>query len=535
MKIGRRCFLGFLIGGAAGTALTPLPWKLMDDVSIWTQNWLWTPVPTKGASKYVLSTCTLCSAGCGIEVRTVGQRLVKIEGAKDHPVNQGGICPLGSAGLQLLYGGGRIQAPMRRVEAKGALPKKWSKDTWPNAMSALSQKLTQLRTSGSAQKVAVLADDEGGSTVKLLERFMAAYGSSQMHYTSSAQSAFEKMRAITSSSTGPVAFDFDHSDMVLSLGAGLFDGWGSPVYMAQTNSRWREMGTKVVQVEPRMSNTAAKATQWLPIIPGQEATLALAIAYELISQSLVPSSAQSALGYAEFKKFVLKSYDPIKVTDAIGISAKAITELAVDLAMAKRPVVVCGRGQEQIAVPTAEIMAVGALNAMLGNINQPGGMWFMQSAEYMNWPTIQMDSVASAAQTSATTDSFLDLIPKIASAPKGEVIEVLFLYGANPLFTLPNTKDVEAALEKIPYIISFSPYLDETTALYADLVLPSHAELERFEDIPVQGHFPNQVVGLAKPVIEIFFDSQPVGDTLIQLAQKMGGSKIGRASCRERV
>lgn len=523
MKIGRRCFLGFAMGGIAGTALSPIPWKLTDDISIWTQNWPWTPVPPKGARNYVSSTCTLCSAACGIQVRTVGQRLVKIEGLKGHPVNDGGICPLGSAGLQLLYGGGRIQAPMRRTEEKGSLPKKWSKGSWSGSVSELAAKLTQLRNAGNANKVGILSDDEAGSTVKMLERFLAAYGSSQMYYTASAQSSFELMRKIMTGTQGPVAFDFENSDVVLSLGAGLFDGWGSPVYIAQANSRWQDINAKIIQVEPRISNTAAKATKWIPIVPGKEAVFALAVAHELITQGSVSPNAKNSSGYDAFKSFVLQNYKPASVSEAIGVSEKVISKIAIDLVTAKHPVVVCGRGQEEVSAPMAEVMAVGALNMMLGNVNQPGGMWFMKPLKYMTWPDIEKDVIASKASISSA-QNFLQLIPQIINAPKGEVLEVLFLYGANPVYTVPNTKEVKAALEKIPFIVSFSPYLDETTAQYADLVLPSHAELERFEDIPVQGHFPKHIVGLAKPVIEIFFDSQPVGDTILQITKKIGGS-----------
>ena len=60
MKIDRRSFLAFVIGGAAGTTLSPLPWKLTDDISIWSQNWPWTPVPPKGERTFINSTCTLC-------------------------------------------------------------------------------------------------------------------------------------------------------------------------------------------------------------------------------------------------------------------------------------------------------------------------------------------------------------------------------------------------------------------------------------------------------------------------------------------
>ncbi|MDX1708872.1 MAG: molybdopterin oxidoreductase, partial [Desulfobacterales bacterium] len=115
MKIDRRSFLAFVLGGAAGTALSPLPWKVTDDIAIWTQNWPWTPIPERGEITHVDSTCSLCPGGCGITVRKVGERVIKIEGRQGHPVNDGGICALGSAGAQLLYGQTRVKTPLKKV------------------------------------------------------------------------------------------------------------------------------------------------------------------------------------------------------------------------------------------------------------------------------------------------------------------------------------------------------------------------------------------------------------------------------------
>lgn len=126
MKIDRRSFLSLGIGGAAGAALSPLPWKLMDDVSIWSQNWPWTPVPEEGEVSYVNSTCSLCPGGCGITVRKVKDRAVKIEGLAGHPVNNGKLCILGLAGLQLLYSPTRVETPLKRVgERRGGNGKKF--------------------------------------------------------------------------------------------------------------------------------------------------------------------------------------------------------------------------------------------------------------------------------------------------------------------------------------------------------------------------------------------------------------------------
>ena len=120
MKIDRRSFLSLGMGVAAGTALSPLPWKLIDDISIWTQMWPWTPVPEIGEVNYVNSTCTLCPGGCGITVRKIGDRAVKVEGKEGHPINSGGVCLLGLSGLQLLYGyDRRIKTPLKRIGNRG--------------------------------------------------------------------------------------------------------------------------------------------------------------------------------------------------------------------------------------------------------------------------------------------------------------------------------------------------------------------------------------------------------------------------------
>jgi anaerobic selenocysteine-containing dehydrogenase len=155
MKIDRRCFLSFVIGGAAGTTLSPLPWKLMDDSSIWTQMWPWTPVPEDGEISYVDSACSLCSGGCGITVRKIEERAVKIEGMKDHPVNDGGICPLGLSGLQLLYGPRRVKHPLKRVGDRGS--GKWAKISWDSAIAEIVKILGKLRSNNQSHTVGLIS------------------------------------------------------------------------------------------------------------------------------------------------------------------------------------------------------------------------------------------------------------------------------------------------------------------------------------------------------------------------------------------
>jgi len=155
MKLDRRTFIelavGFSAGAGAGFMLTPVNWKLMDDMTIWSQE-LWPRyqlgglegrLPERGEVTHADSVCTLCPGGCGITVRKVENRATKIEGREGYPINDGGICPLGAAGLQLLYGPWRAQSPLKRVGKRGS--GEFQKITWDEAINTVVQKLGNLR------------------------------------------------------------------------------------------------------------------------------------------------------------------------------------------------------------------------------------------------------------------------------------------------------------------------------------------------------------------------------------------------------
>jgi anaerobic selenocysteine-containing dehydrogenase len=88
---------------------------------------------------------------------------------------------------------------------------------------------------------------------------------------------------------------------------------------------------------------------------------------------------------------------------------------------------------------------------------------------------------------------------------------------------MADTQTVVKAFEKIPLVVSFSSYMDETTA-QADLILPNHIYLERYEDVPFARGFPKPIVGVSQPVIEPLFDTRHTGDVIIQLAKEMGAT-----------
>jgi anaerobic selenocysteine-containing dehydrogenase len=530
MKIDRRSFLSFAIGGAAGTALSPLPWKLIDDSSIWSQMWPWTPVPPDGEATYAHSTCTLCPGGCGITVRLIDGRAVKIEGREGHPINQGGLCLLGLSGLQLLYGPTRVPAPLKRVGDRGA--GKWQRISWETAISEIAEVLGGLRGSGQAHTVAAICSRNRGTVAGLMERFLTAFGSPNFIRMPSMEDAQELGLYLTQGVLGSVGYDFENSDYVLSFGAGLIDGWGAPVRMFRAHSGWHERGATVVQIENRLSNTAAKADQWVSIRPGTEADLALGIAHLMVAEGRYDSSFVEGRT-ADFDTFkeALTGYAPDKVAATTGVPVETIAALAEAFAAADRPVAVYGRGKGNVPGSLKEVLAVMALNALAGNLNQPGGMWAVPEPETAEWPEIETDELAAEGLQKPRIDGaggqpypysryLLNRLPQNLSDGGTYDIKALFVDDANPLYSLSGTQAVRQAFAQIPTIVSFASHMDETAA-FADYVLPGHVYLERFEDVVVTAGLKRPTIGLVQPVMAPQYNTRHVGDTLIQLARAL--------------
>ena len=174
------------------------------------------------------------------------------------------------------------------------------------------------------------------------------------------------------------------------------------------------------------------------------------------------------------------------------------------------------------------------LNALVGNLNRAGGMVAVAEPDYINWPEAEMDEIASKGMQQTRDDALgatgntharylLNRLPEVINAASETPIRMLFVAGTNPVYGMADTQAVIKAFEKIPLVVSFSSYMDETTA-QADLILPNHIYLERYEDVPFARGFPKPIFGLTQPVVEPLYDTRHIGDVIIQLAQETGGT-----------
>jgi anaerobic selenocysteine-containing dehydrogenase len=546
IALNRRNFIKLIVGGAVGINLTPLPWKFTDDIAIWTQNWPWVPVPPVGEFSHINSVCTMCPGGCGIRVRKVDNRAVKIEGRTDYPVNPGGLCPLGEGGLQLLYNENiRVTGPMKRVGPRGS--GKYMPISWEEALKELGGRIGDLRKKKSPEALAAIDGHPARSSMSLLvRRLLQAVGSPNYFRIPSVEDTYSMLNRLMQGTDGPMAYDLENSDFVLSFGCGLIEGWGAPGRMINAWRLWRSGPVKerptIVQIEARASNTASKADQWLAPRPGTEAALAMGLAHVIVRENLYDKDfvEHQAFGFRDgdtpdgkkqlgFKSLVLEKYSPGIVASITGLSSTSIVSLAKSFARAKAPIALCGKGKGDLNGSLFEFMAVQSLNALVGNINQPGGVLLHEPLPLSPWPEVIMDDVASDGLKKPRLDhasgkkypfsrSLINNLPE-AIMDRGESpVDTLLIFSANPAHTLSDAGSFRNALRKIPYLVSFSPYKDETS-LMADLILPNHTHLERADDIVWPTGLQYPLYGLSQPVIEPLYDTRHSGDVIIQLAR----------------
>lgn len=496
----------------------------------------------QGEERLIRSACLQCPGGCGIVVRVVEGRAVKIEGNPDFPTNQGGLCPKGLNGLQVLYDPDRVRGPLERIGARGA--GRFRPIAWDQALARVAEHLASLRARGESHRLAVLGGRYKGHMRPLVRRFLEAYGSpNDLDHESIGGGGDRVAHLLSQGVRDHLAYDWERTRYVLSFGAGLVESFRPTAMMLRVFGHLRQgvpgQRAKIVQIDPRYGVTAAKADEWVQLRPGTDGALALGMAHVLLREGLCDRRflADHVLGLDRFAALVERAYSPEVVADITGVPAATIERLAREAAAQRPTIAVAGRGAAAHTGGVYAVLAVHALNALLGSVDASGGVLVQRHPPFAEWPAPELDAAARAGLGRPR----IDHDPAGALCGEGGVpvlaerlergqpyqLGAVFLYYTNPLFSAPSPARLAAALDRVPLVVSFSPFLDESSAR-ADLILPDHTYLERWQldEPPASVGFP--VFSVRRPVVEPVHDTRSTGEVLIALARGLGGA-VARA------
>ncbi|MEK7409368.1 MAG: molybdopterin-dependent oxidoreductase [Acidobacteriota bacterium] len=543
VRINRRDYLRLAAGGVLGTAASGLSLR---GVSQFNAALAAEEVQVPGGPEnWSPGTCWLCPAGCGLRVRTIGPRAVKIQGNPFHPVNRGGLCPKGLAGLQELYHPDRLRAPLRNVGSRKS--PKWREISWEEAVTTLGSRLRRLRASGQTHGLVWIDRHERNFTSRLVRRFLTAYGSPNYLTMPSGLDAIQTAVYLQQGVRDPVAYDLEGAGYLLSFGVDLLEGWGSPVSTMRAFGRWRDSAggrrTKFVQIEPRFSITAARADEWVALRPGTEAALALGIAYVLLTEGLYDADfvRDHTFGFDDwrdaagrphmgFRSLVLGEYRLNDVSELTGVPAETILRLAREFGQNRPAVAIGDRQTSTLPGHPYAAMAVHSLNALAGSINVPGGVLIAAG------PPLEDTDAAPSVRTApprvdATPEHpfpghHLHRLPQAILSRQPYPVEAVLLHNVNPVFALPNGDAFRRALLEVPFVASFTTFLDETSVL-ADVVLPAPTGLEQWQEAGSPPTFPHTVRSLSPPVLPARHRARHPADVVLEVARFLGPPVAG--------
>lgn len=461
---------------------------------------------TPGVAVWKPSICPLCAAGCGVNVRVMdadvdvvrnGQRGVvraavakKLEGLQDHPVNRGALCARGQAAIQLTYHPDRLRGPVKRTGARGS--GEYRDITWEEAIAELTSQLDALAQGGRHSALAYLTKPRRGRRDEVVTTFLQRFGApAPVRVALFDEEVLRRANAIAFGRHQLPTIDLTETRFLIAFGADFLGTWNSPVSQGMGYGAMRQAMRGVrgtfVQVESRMSQTGANADEWIPVRPGTEGALALGLAHVILRDRGTPG---------------LPEYSPEQVQTVTGVEPARIEQLAKAFAASSPAAAIIGGPALAHSNALEQALAVNGLNTIAGSVGKPGGIQFT--------PT---DATGPREKSVAT---FASELLAGSAAP----VQVAIVDDANPVFVSPKAWRMREALERVPFIASFSSFLDETS-IVADLILPDHTFLEGWIDADPESGATLQATRATGPVMRPLYSTRATPDVLIEVSQKL--------------
>jgi anaerobic selenocysteine-containing dehydrogenase len=473
--------------------------------------------PAKG--QWVASTCQGCTQWCAIQLFVEDGRAVRVRGNPLSRTNHGYCCPRGHLIPQQMYDPDRIKVPLKRtnpVKGRGVDPK-WVPISWDEALDTLAEKMMELRRSNEAHKFVYIRGRYSSTSTELLYGALPkVYGTTNYFSHSAICAEAEKMGpGLTQGFFGYRDYDLEKTQCLVLWGT---DPLASNRMVPNVIHRFGDVVARgtVIAVDPRLSNVAAKAHEWLPVKPGTDGALAGAVAHVLLTEGLWSREfvgdfkdgrnafvAGKAVEEASFEEketsglvkwwnLELKDRTPAWAAKECGIPADQIVRVARAMGKAgSKCAVWMGPGVAMNPRGTYASMAVHALNGVLGSIDTEGGVWQSSSFSTAAFPKSDayVDELAKNAGKFRKLDGrgAKDMPAMMNARPGSGVVtnniangmlkdpgacKVLLVSWANFNFSCTGAQRWDQALAKVPFFAHMVTNPSEMTQ-FADIVLPS--------------------------------------------------------------
>ena len=455
------------------------------------------------------SCCYFCHQNCGVLAYVKDGRVLKIEGDPEHLTNQGGLCCRGNIALKHLDHPARINHALKRAGEKGE--NKWEKIPYDQAIKEIAERLNQIKEESGAEAVAT-----AGGTLHTEDwarrRFMNLFGSPNGFHNALLCWIPTFMVETAVCGWSPFETDLGSSKCVIFWG---FNPGASAMPGMRGYSDLKKQGLKIIVVDPRYSETASHADLWLPLRPGSDTALSLALLHTVIFEGLYNFEFVNnwTVGFDELKE-AIRPYSAKWAAEKTWLDAELIRTAARMYATNTPGNIQWGCTADQLGKSAGlGMFARACLRAICGNLDCPGGdllpgpsMAYITDEELeandwlpeeqkskqigsdkfklTSWPGYQMISdIAKRTWGKAPTAEWMceahgPSVFKAILTGDPYKIRALIVNATNPVNSYGDAKMTLQALKEVEFLVTCE-YWMTPAALYSDYVLPVACSLER--------------------------------------------------------
>jgi len=521
---------------------------------------------TDRKNRYGEVVTTICNSHCGgscpLKVHVHGGIITRIE-TDDGEEPQYRACARGRAYRHRVYSSDRLTSPLKRIGERGK--GEYKKISWDEALDIVISELKRVKENYGTSAILFLGslgDVAWLHNAALVEELLIRAGgySGSWGSASGEGGLFAMMTSYGMPGMGNSREDFLNSRLIILW------GWNPAVSCNFGNTRLylakaREAGVKIISVDPRHTDSAAVfAQQWIPIRPGTDTAMLLAMAYVLITKNLHDHTFLNnyTVGFEEFKKYIMGKEDgvpkdPNWAEEITGVPSHTIITLARDFASKKPAALIDGFAVGRTAYGEQFHRAAITLAAMTGNIGIPGGsapggcaamgdmllplslgqfaalrMKGGDNPVDLAAPTRKNAIVASrlgrlgfymgSSQSRVHRTHIADAILKGRRGGYPADYKLLYLVNINYVNQMSNTNKIVQALKKLEFIVVQEQFMTPT-AKFADVVLPTNTFMER-NDVTTGGIGP--FYGYMNRAINSLGESKSHLEIVTELASRLG-------------
>ncbi|PRZ41424.1 anaerobic selenocysteine-containing dehydrogenase [Antricoccus suffuscus] len=459
-----------------------------------------------------------CPDTCAMLVTVVDGKATKVQGDPDHPFTHGGLCVKVNNYVDKVYSPDRLLFPMRRTGPKGS--GRFERITWDAALDEISSRFKAAADEYGAESimpVSYLGTQGILNGLNVGDPFFNKLGATVTERTYCDSGACTAYSMTVGATAGVDPESLVHSRYIIIWACNMISTnlhlWP---YVAEAQKR----GAKVVVIDPMRHRTAKMADWHIPIRPGTDGALALAMMHVIINEGLTDQDyvREHTVGYDELAERV-QQYSPEWAAAETGIPAADITTLAREYAAGQPSLIRIGVAIERHAGGGETVRSISCLPALVGAWRKPGGgllqlpLW----AFPVNWPAFMHPELATPG--TRVVNQFL-----LGQALTGELaldppIKALMVYNSNPMVVCPEQDKIVEGMSREDLFTVVSDQFKTDTARYADIVLPATTQLEQKDIMFSWGHF---YVSMNNPAVEPLGDAISNTELFRRLATRMG-------------